>query len=288
MGGYYGSRRGEEGVPLGLVALVLVVLITAVTYTGPYLVFYALPFLVISAAVGWIWQKACVADIERVMETSHERLSIVIPATIVVFAAALWIAKPEPSRSLDLSEGGFVTVQGTGPRGRSLMGRRRAGRSLDWPEIAERMSPQKYRESWNELASEIYERWYRYVPFVEGKGPIGSGFSHFVWVVGISILLGAPVMFLVTRKDWANRFEKEMRRKHGERADRLFRELRESEKAREKAASEHEEAKGKYEGKIKRLWAEIERLRVREKYLTDGKPKPLTVTPEKPDLDYLR
>jgi hypothetical protein len=153
-------------------------------------------------------------------------------------------------------------------------------------------------DQWSERFHDFYVWWYA-LNSPEGRHFLGDPapnlpfkYEHLRFLVWLAVLLGAPVAYwFLHPKDWdeyQTEATKEADRENAERRrfwDRVKQQLDERDSKLGNREHKLELRAKEISQAIAVRDQEIERLRLREKYLTEGKPKPLEETPDKPDLD---
>lgn len=246
---YYGPPRTEDREKAQhLLALAGITLaLLIIAYGGPYLLVYVVPFIAISATFGYGWLLACQVS-EK--EREYQRLAFLIPATLIGASALLLVIK-------------LSVVSWMMDNNHSLI------------------------DPLNGVFRGIYNGWYAYIPLMGRTESVSFCYAHLCGIVGMGLLIGAPWLFCqLVEKDAA------IAKHHHNQW--LYDEDKKRAVEHQAALKEAEAVRKKYQAKadafdaaVKARNNEIERLRRREKYLTEGKPKPLEATPDKPDLDFL-
>lgn len=250
----------EQRRMVGVVMAGLIVVVGLVVCLGPYLIAYGVPVFVLSLAVGWLWLHGCRG---RAPDKRHyARLALLMPATLIAALLVLSALQPETAGA---SNGAVRHNYSKKALGSTTM--------LD---------------PWHEGFERARRAWYTGVFGWRLGSEADFGFEHLRWIVLVAVGLGAPLCFgLFYRKDFeACEWARESAASEAEAA-------REEEFAQERKAltSQIEQLKTREQNILIALSArdsEIQALRLREKYLSEGRPKPLDAGGiEKPNLDLL-
>jgi hypothetical protein len=273
------------------------ILIYAVAIFLPWIVAYPVVLGAGSFGLGWVWYR-----VTRSREsglTSLERLVVLIPASALVLGLGLYVTKPGP---VYVSPFGYVSESAT--RGKSVMvkggdqwlkkGKRQESTEPVGPNPDRLLDDSYYKDSWNRAATTVKDGWLSLIfPFPKAQAIIGvSGLmsfchEHVVFLAVLMFLFGGPASFFVFfKKGWSER-EHELISKNLAAESKFRSEISNMEAQRNivrKKVEAHIDAKNEV---IMRLKAEIERLKLRDRYLSEGKPVRIEGQVEKPDLGFL-
>jgi hypothetical protein len=216
----------------------------------PYLVAYVLPSVALGYGLGLLFYKGCCPSF---YERMFGNVALYIPASAILTLIVLAVFDPKPSL-----EPGILSTYLMAPAPRS--------------------------DGWRDAFSHLYHFWYGYIPivnwFVDCASRPSYCYAHFYWTVMIGVCLLAPAYFWVLQmSDVADRDDRRNE------TDRRQREHYTSQL--QDASEDYEKRRAKLVAAIEARDLEIDRLKLREKYLRKGKPQVVTGTPDKPDLGYL-
>lgn len=240
-------------------------------YAFPYIVCYLLPTAALAALFGFVWLRLCyVSDIER----QYQRVAFLIPLSLAIIGIALLLLKLEVDQ---------VVFESARIIGKHSDEQRQVTRTFD---------------QWNVWFLGFYNAWYGNLPLAGKTLDVGFSYRHLWWIAAAGMLLGAPGVFYwfsrVDAKKMQEKREKWIQNLQQECNNSVYEMQRETNKQRAELKKREEQlsysvrqAIEKKDKEIESRDRQIENLKLREKYLTEGKPKKFIDTHENPDLDFL-
>ena len=258
----------------------------------PFLVAYALPIFLVSVLLAWLFDLAC-HDNESVR--NYSMLGWFAPPVLVFIfliltaLAPAQVTTPAPVNQVASSRvlaPRLATLKSKGRKASAVKDRHEEKEDVEAGIQNAVASPEVY-DGFNEAFNWFYHAWYDGFPLikyaVDPKARVSFNYWHFFWIMMSALGIGLPVAFRRSRDEVAHDVRAAAAKKARTveiRYDDLREEFR---KAKDDFASKQ----GRFRRALEERDDEIVVLKQREKYLTDGKPKPITTTPEKPDLNYL-
>lgn len=244
----------------------------------PLVVGFALPFVALSMLLGYGFLRGSFVSASI---RNYARVAICIPLAAVAIAGLLTWVEPRPeSPDRDVSSPRELQQQ------LSRVGRNSRMRVA--PKLQETAKPDRgIVDSWVGRVNDFYTSWYDRYPLIGPVSRTRFSFDSFRWMLLSAALLGAPLFFWLIHEQDAERAWQELNRKRDREFEEFKQSYREKHRELERMEAEFELAREGGRRAVAVRDQEIERLRQRQKYLTEGKPGPLEVTPGRPDLDYL-
>jgi len=229
--------------------MLVCMLVAGVVASLPYLLAYVLLPVGIGIGLGFLFRWGCDVGYYR---RWYGNVSLFLPITAGLTFLLLSALAPQPQVQSATSK--FFKIQMETP---------------DW---------------WRTTFNSFYHFWYGHMPvvnwFIDRASLTNYRFLHFYWTVIGGVCGVAPFMFwvlhaidLVRIEDRATEAAQRRREERDSRLDTLATKL----------AAQREHLLAAIEARD----AEIERLKLREKYLTSGKPRIAIEALDKPDLGYL-
>lgn len=241
----------------------------------PYVLGYALPFAVVSISLGFFLLRRCYVSASK---RNYARIAIYLPLTIAITVGGFALVAPKPELVDPAHEPFVLRVL------REMRQGKKTKKALEEPPRAAEPEYFTY-DPWGSRFNALYEGWYNRFPLISPVSPARFNFEHLRLVILAAVIFGASLVFWMLHSDDAESAWKELTRKRSEEYETFLREHREKMHAIERREKEFEIKREAIRQAIASRDQELERLRLREKYLTEGKPKTLAGTPAKPELD---
>jgi len=287
------EARGVQVVFLIGLGLLLVY---AVLVFLPWILVYPVALGAGSAGLGWGWFRLTRSEDSGL--TSLERLAVLIPASAFILGLGLYLTKPQIAEVAPY-DGGASEFWAQG-RGEAVNGADQRKSKKKERASTYQLNPRRllgdsiYEDSWNTITTTAKEMWLSMVfPFPRAQAVIGLNgrmsfcYDHEVVLVVLMFLVGAPASFFVFfKKGWSER-EHELISKNISAESKFRSEIAAINGQKNEEKRKIEAFKVAKNQVIYELQAEIERLKLRDRYLSEGKPALIEGQVEKPDLGFL-